>query len=115
MRLLELEHLEAVALERGVGRRLPAAHHDGMSFGMRATVTIRDDLFEEADRVASRLGISRSRLYQAALESYLRRLNEDILTEQVNSLVERAGEPTDEAFRRYIARAWKQSMGDDEW
>jgi hypothetical protein len=94
---------------------LPAAHRRGMHLGMRATVTIRDDLFEAADRAAKQLGISRSRLYQAAVEAYLRRLHEDVLTEQVNSLVARAGEPSDEAFRRYVARAWKQSMGDDEW
>jgi metal-responsive CopG/Arc/MetJ family transcriptional regulator len=47
-----------------------------MHMGMRSTVTIRDDLFEAADRVAARLGISRSRLYQIALEAYLRRLEE---------------------------------------
>jgi metal-responsive CopG/Arc/MetJ family transcriptional regulator len=86
-----------------------------MHMGMRSTVTIRDDLFEAADRVAARLGISRSRLYQIALEAYLRRLEEEALTEQMNALVTQAGEPSDEAFRQTIARAWKQSMGDDQW
>lgn len=103
-----------IDLLTGAGRRryrLPR----GMHFGMRATVTIRDDLFEAADRVAERLGISRSRLYQTALEAYLRRLEEDVLTEQMNAAVERFDHASDEGFRRYIARTWKETMGDDQW
>src|SRR5690606_23660197 len=77
------------AFDRSQTDRTGPSSHDGssrgMHSGMRATVTIRDDLFEAADRVAERLGISRSRLYQTALEAYLRRLEEDVLTEQMNA------------------------------
>jgi hypothetical protein len=59
--------------------------------------------------------MSRSRLYQVALEAYLRRLQEDVLTEQMNGVVERFDHASDEAFRRYLARAWQQTMGDDGW
>jgi metal-responsive CopG/Arc/MetJ family transcriptional regulator len=86
-----------------------------MHGSMRATVTIADDLFAEADRVASTLGISRSRLFQNALAAYLQRLAEGALSEQMNAAIERVGRPDDAALQRYVARVWRDTMGDDEW
>jgi len=86
-----------------------------MHKGMRTTVTIRDDLFEEADRAAARLGISRSRLVHQALERYLAALREETLTEQVNATIEKHPHAGDRSFERYVARVWAQDMGDDEW
>ena len=82
---------------------------------MRATITIRDDLFEAADEIAEELGVSRSRLIQDALERYLRLLKEQGLTEQMNAHIEKHGSSLDPAFLRYVARAWANDMGDDEW
>lgn len=82
---------------------------------MRATVTVRDDLLDEADRTAKRLGMSRSRLFQEALERYLVTLRQRALTEQANANVEHHGQPLDASFERYVARVWAHDMGDDEW
>jgi metal-responsive CopG/Arc/MetJ family transcriptional regulator len=86
-----------------------------MRISMRATVTIRDDLFAEADRVADLLGVSRSRLYQIALEAYLRRAQEAALIKQVDAVIERLDRPADDALALHVARAWKDSMGEDDW
>lgn len=94
---------------------MAAPHTCGMHQSMRATVTIRDDLFERADRAAAELGVSRSRLYQTALETYLRRLEEDALTVQMNSVASHLDQAREGSLRKYVARTWKQSMGDDEW
>lgn len=82
--------------------------------GMRATVTIRDELFEEADAMARRLGISRSRLYQTALERHLTELRERALTEQMNEHIRAHGD-AGAGFEHYVAKVWAQDMGDDEW
>jgi hypothetical protein len=82
---------------------------------MRATVTIGDDLFARADRVAEELGISRSRLYQLALEAYLRTLRDEALTIRANDVIAEYGQPVDPSFGDYIKKAWSQESGDDEW
>lgn len=95
-----------------------AMHHRmrrGMIASMRATVTIDDDLFSEADRRAAEQGISRSRLYQQALEHYLRELRARALTEQMDRHLQRHGQAIDAAFGDYVAEAWAQELGDDEW
>ena len=86
-----------------------------MIFSMRATVTISDDLFEHADQVAQQLGISRSRLYQQAIASYLRALRDDALTVRANETIAKYGQPMDAGFRKYIKKAWSEGLGDDEW
>ena len=86
-----------------------------MMSSMRATVTIDDLLFSEADERAKEMGLSRSRLYQTALEHYLRRLRERKLTEQMNRHLDRYGDETDRHLESYVAEAWSSDMGDDEW
>jgi predicted DNA-binding protein len=96
------------------GTPLTAAVIESKIFCMRATVTIRDELFGEADAMAERLGISRSRLYQAALERYLTELRDRALTEQMNEHLRVHGAHRS-GLERYVAQAWAQDMGDDEW
>lgn len=82
---------------------------------MRATVTLPDDLFERADEAAVRLRMSRSRFYQAAVEAFLQRLDEEKLTEKMNAFVDRHGQAVGESLEAYVATAWAREHGDDEW
>lgn len=86
-----------------------------MILSMRATVTIPDDLFALVDQYTERLGVSRSRLVQDALARHIRALRDQALTEQTNAQVVLLGEVRDAALERYVARAWSQELGDDEW
>lgn len=43
----------------------------GYTHDMKIAVSIPDELFEAAEALAARLGVSRSRLYQLALARYL--------------------------------------------
>jgi hypothetical protein len=82
---------------------------------MRATITVNDGLFAEADRRAEDLGISRSGFYQRALEHYLERLRADDLTERMNRVIDRHGDDVDPDYASHIAEVWAQDLGDDEW
>jgi Arc/MetJ family transcription regulator len=86
-----------------------------MILRMRATVTVDDALFAEADQRAAELGLSRSAFYQRALERYLERLREELLTERMNRLVDRYGDEIDADFASHVAEVWSRDMGDDEW
>lgn len=59
--------------------------------------------------------MSRSRFYQQAVESYLRRLTEEELTERMDAFVESHGQQLRESFEPYVKAAWAQELGDDEW
>ncbi len=74
--------------------------------GVKTAVSIPDDVFEEADRAAARLGWSRSQLYTTAVRAFLGERGEDPVTAALNALAdELAAEPAVNAGRDLVDRA----------
>ena len=53
---------------------------------MKTAISVPDDVFEEADRLAEKAGISRSELYVVALRAYLDASRDSRVTEQLNAV-----------------------------
>ncbi len=70
----------AVVIQRSIDNAADGSH----TFGMKAAVSIPDDLFADADRLASRFKTSRSQLYARALAEFLARHDDDSITEALN-------------------------------
>jgi metal-responsive CopG/Arc/MetJ family transcriptional regulator len=51
---------------------------------MKTAISISDDLFEAADRMARNLGMSRSELYARAVASYLEIHEEELITRRLD-------------------------------
>lgn len=71
---------------------------------MKTAISIPDELFRAAERVARRLGLSRSELYRRALARFLEEQNDATVTEQLDRIYgdEESGEldPALEAMQR---------------
>lgn len=76
---------------------------------MRRAVSIPDDVFAEAERLARRMGKSRSQLYNHALAEYVARHAPDRVTEAMDRVCTKLGQPTDSfvstASRRILERS----------
>ena len=59
---------------------------------MKTAISLPDSLFESADALAARLGISRSALYARALEAFLADQRRGAVTRRLDAVYER--EPT---------------------
>ena len=70
---------------------------------MKTAISIPDDTFNEADRLARRLGKSRSELYREAVAEYLARHAPEAITEAMNRTLNQVGE-SPEPFARAAAR-----------
>ena len=55
---------------------------------MKTAISIPDNVFESAEKLASRLGKSRSQLYTQALSGYLAKHQNDNLTTKLNEIYE---------------------------
>jgi metal-responsive CopG/Arc/MetJ family transcriptional regulator len=53
---------------------------------MKTAISLTDLVFEEAETLASQLGLSRSELYTKALQAYLRRYNRDRILSKLNQV-----------------------------
>lgn len=82
---------------------LDRIQHAGHTSGMKAAVSIPDEVFQEADRLARELKTSRSQLYSRALKEFLARHAPDQVTEAMNRVCDEVGKAPDE-LRRRVAR-----------
>ena len=78
---------------------------------MKAAVSIPDDVFEQADRLARNLKTSRSHLYSRALKEFLARHSPDQVTAAMNRVCDDVGGVADD-FRRRSAR---KILENTEW
>jgi len=70
---------------------------------MKTAISIPDDIFEEAERLADRLQTSRSQLYARALAEFVARHDDDRVEAAMNAVVAEVGSEVDD-FTREAAR-----------
>jgi metal-responsive CopG/Arc/MetJ family transcriptional regulator len=78
---------------------------------MKTAVSIPNDLFEMAERLARRTRKSRSRLFSDALREYVARRSPDKITESMNHALAEIGEEQD----AFIATASRRRLEQSEW
>jgi metal-responsive CopG/Arc/MetJ family transcriptional regulator len=78
---------------------------------MKTAVSIPDELYQGAERLARRTKKSRSRLYGDALKEYLARHAPDEVTEAMNRACAEAGNARD----RFVSAAARRILERSEW
>ena len=78
---------------------------------MKTAVSIPNELFEAAERLARRTRKSRSRLFSDALREYVARRSPDKITESMDHALAEIGEEKDP----FIALASRRRLEQAEW
>jgi len=81
------------------------------TFAMKTAVSIPDDIFRAADRLARRTKRSRSRLFSDALREYLARHTAERVTEAMDRACQEAGDTIDS----FVAAAARRTLERSEW
>jgi metal-responsive CopG/Arc/MetJ family transcriptional regulator len=81
---------------------------------IRTHILIPNDLFEQADKLAREMKISRSRLFAIAMEEYIQRRRNRELLEQINAAYSDEADAEEEALRRFIKREHRRLV-EGEW
>ena len=92
-------------------RRLRGTVARGYTPGMKTAVSIPDDIFAQAERLARRAKKSRSQLFSDALREYITRHSPDEVTEAMNRAIEEVGAEMDP----FVAAASKRALERVEW
>lgn len=79
---------------------------------MKTAISVPDDLFAQADRLARRTHRSRSELYSTALREYVARHAPDEVTEGLDRVLADVDQAAGDPFARAAARATLESA---EW
>jgi metal-responsive CopG/Arc/MetJ family transcriptional regulator len=78
---------------------------------MKTAISIPDEIFNDAERLARRLKQSRSEVYSRALAEYVARHAPDKVTEEMDKVLEEVAEPADE----FVATAARRALRRTEW
>jgi predicted transcriptional regulator len=81
---------------------------------MKTAISVPNDVFVKADRLAKKLKKSRSQLYSEAVREYLARYDEDEITESWNRALASPGEE-DEGEARFVREAARRTLERSEW
>ena len=80
---------------------------------MKIAVSIPDRVFESAEKLAARLGVSRSQLYARALASLVEKHREDLITSRLNEIYESNGESS--SLERDVSNLQVRSLTREKW
>ncbi len=83
----------------------------GYTSGMKTAVSVPDDVFESAERLARRERRSRSEVYSAALREYVARHSPDEVTDALNRVVSDIGDAVDP----FLQQATTRILDRTEW
>jgi metal-responsive CopG/Arc/MetJ family transcriptional regulator len=76
---------------------------------VKTAISLPDEVFEAADRMARRLGISRSELYVRAVRAYLDDLRRHDVTERLNAVYGEGGSRLDPVVGALQASALRRN------
>ncbi len=83
----------------------------GYTPGMKTAISLPDDVFRAAERLARRARKSRSQLYAEALREYLARHAPDEVTQAWDRVIEAIPQPTDP----FVTAAARRILERSEW
>lgn len=78
---------------------------------MKTAISLPDSVFEEAEAVAAKLGLSRSELYTKALKAYLRKYNRNRILNKLNQVYSEESSKLDPL----LARMQFLSLSPEDW
>jgi len=78
---------------------------------VKTAISLPDKTFEEGEKLAQKLGISRSELYARALKQYVERHGEEAEIETFNRVYDKIDSRLDPAMRRAV----KKRLEANEW
>lgn len=81
------------------------------TLGMKTAISLPDPIFEEAEELAKRLGMSRSQLYATAVSQFVEAYREEAITAALNELYATADSAVDPVLQQLQALAWPY----EEW
>ncbi len=93
--------------------RIDRGYNCSYTLGMKTAISIPDSLFEAADQLANRLGITRSELYRRAVRRFLETYSHQVIRETLDDVY--GGSTDDSRLDTMIEYLQGGSLDRDDW
>ncbi len=82
---------------------------------MKTAISIPDDIFVSAEKMAKKLGIPRSRLFTRAIEDFLEKHSKKEVTKKLNKIYTPKSDKTIEVVQKASVQILRESLKNDSW
>ena len=83
---------------------------------MKTAISVPDDTFDQAERRAAALGMSRSEFFTRAARRYMEELDAHSLTARIDAAIDLVGVDVGESSRSAVSAGHRVlAAGEDEW
>lgn len=82
---------------------------------IKITISVQKSLFEQAEKIAREMKVSRSHLFTLALEEFIQHYRNGQLLEQINATYSDQPDPEEQLQQQKMRRIQKRLLKDDEW
>ena len=95
----------------GSWTRLDSGYNHSYTMGVKTAISIPNEVYEAAEKLAKRLGMSRSELYSTAVARFVEQHHSANVTARVNQVCDQIDTSADPALRRMQS----ESLPEDTW
>ncbi|WOT12346.1 ribbon-helix-helix domain-containing protein [Leptospira interrogans] len=82
---------------------------------MKTAISIPDELFKAAEKIAKKLGIPRSQLFAKALEEFIQSHSKESVTEKLNKIYSNKSKETRNNITDLSVESLRKSLKNDSW
>ncbi|WP_036095664.1 ribbon-helix-helix domain-containing protein [Leptospira weilii] len=82
---------------------------------MKTAISIPDELFKTAEKIAKKLGIPRSQLFAKALEEFIQSHSKESVTEKLNKIYTSKSKETKNNITDLAVESLRKSLKNDSW
>ncbi len=86
-----------------------------MSNTIKTAISIQKNLFEQADALAEQMKVSRSHLFGLAMESFIRRHQNQALLDEINQAYTDQDAPAEQARLSKMRKGQRTLLEKEEW
>jgi metal-responsive CopG/Arc/MetJ family transcriptional regulator len=79
---------------------------------MKTAISIEDEVLQEADKTARRMGLSRSRLFALAVGDFLQRQRQEQMLLRLNEVYSNEAEPVEKRLLKGIKAKTRRTLKD---
>jgi len=82
---------------------------------MKTAISVPDDVFEAAEDLAKKLGVTRSKLYSQAVAEYVAQRRDDRVTERLNEVYGEIEARVDPRLEQLYLLSLGEASSSEEW
>lgn len=101
--------------ENGRRIRIDFGYNCGNTCLMKTAISIPDDLFDQAQSTAKKLGIPRSQLFARAVREFISNHDATNITERINALLSQQDVSLDPDLAQLQSESIRRATNDESW